>query len=194
MKKLSRVAQQEGNQALVDRLKPLIEQVEEKAALFRDPDWVVRISRPNHHPLGERTIDHYRDPLLWDKIAGAIGEGKPPAEAKPPVAELSQPGSSLPRNGQKIKVGDQSLVYVGDGANTGEALVRTVKLAESKETFCTVKNFGKMKLQEVARDQAAGKRIFRDKEGQFFEVREHGSGYMVAERPEYRIVNKSDIK
>ncbi len=123
-------------------------------------------------------------------------------EAKPPVeTEARTVDVSTLRNGQNIKIGDQRAVFVGKDAHSGEAIVRV--LGENKwveETFYNSKQYakivGKMQLQEVVVDKSAGDRrqhIYRDGEGKFWEIHAHGSGYMVTEVPEYRVVKPGDI-
>ncbi len=100
------------------------------------------------------------------------------------------------KNGQKIKVGDKAAYYVGADAHTGETIVRAAgKQAEGKGTFYTPKQLGKLKLQDVVTDKAAGNRqIVRNRDGVFYEVHEHGPGFMVTERPDYSVAKPGDIK
>jgi|GEM_PF-984138 len=135
--------------------------------------------------------------VLPDRVEATAGDaGKVvnrDAGEKPAAMPEARDLSSL-RSGQKIKVDGKSANFIAIDPVSGDPLVRIGTLAEGKETFFTTKQFNKNKLQEVAKDNSTGQKIFRDKEGKFFEVREHGPGYMATERPEYRLVKPGEIK
>jgi hypothetical protein len=115
-----------------------------------------------------------------------------PVEANPAVTTARD--VSAIRNGQKVKVGGHDAVFVATDAQTGDVVVRTGKPTQPTEQFYNQKQFGKMKWHEVGRDTSTNRTLYRDKEGRVFEVRPHGSGFMTAERSEYRGVRPEEVK
>lgn len=109
------------------------------------------------------------------------------------LAETGRDISKL-RNGQKVKVEGRDAIFVASDAQTGEVVIRQGKQTTPEEQFYNTKLFAKLKLHEVGKDGGTNRNIFRDGEGNFYEVRQHGSGYMTALRTEYRAVKPGDVK
>jgi hypothetical protein len=143
--------------------------------------------------------------------AGGAPEAGTPVEAAAPPKEVrrdaTEPGGKVAeateatardvstlKNGQKVKVDGKDVVFVAPDAVTGEIVVRTGKPTQPQELFYNQKQFGKFKWHQVGRDNGTNRTIYRDNQGKFFEVRPHGSGFMTAERTEYRAVKPEQIK
>ena len=98
------------------------------------------------------------------------------------------------KNGQKVKVEGKDAIFVATDSKTGDVVVRQGKATNPHEQFYNTKLFAKLKLHEVGKDGNTNRTLFRDGDGNFYEVRPHGSGYMTALRTEYRGVKPGDVK
>lgn len=95
--------------------------------------------------------------------------------------------------GAKVTADGADGYYCGVDSVSGEAIVRTGKpnlLPPSQ--YHHARAFAKLKLTEVGSDGTH--KLYRDKNGAFYEVKEHGSGFMTAPRPEYRAVKPEAVQ
>lgn len=142
----------------------------------------VRTEGPLRNDVAEQRVD-----------TGTRTEGdttiRPVVEQAPATRDLS-----ALRNGQKVTVGEKDAIFVARDAHTGDILVRSGKGSQTQELFYNQKQFGKLKWHEVGRDTSTNRTLYRSNQGNIYEVRPHGSGFMTAERPEYRAVKPEEIK